>query len=105
MAPNVYGLVQPVCDTEFSYQFIERPFRSVNDFQQTLIYSGRVGDKIRISYREFANSLARDAFTNEAEYDLSASNIIAYKGARLEVIEADNEKIRFRVISNFNLTN
>ncbi|WP_379920578.1 hypothetical protein [Erythrobacter sp. R86502] len=105
MAPNLYGIVQPVCDTEFPYQFTEKPFRSANDFQQTLIYSGRVGDKIKISYREFSNSMARDAFTNDAEYDLSASNVIAYKGAKLEVVEADNEKIRYRVISNFNLSN
>ena len=105
MAPNLYGMVQPVCDTEFPYQFTEKPFRSINDFQQTLIYSGRVGDKIKISYREFSNSMARDAFTNDAEYDLSASNLIAYKGARLEVVEANNEKIRYRVLSNFNVSN
>ncbi len=104
MAPNLYGMVQPVCDTEFPYQFTEKPFRSMNDFQQTLIYSGRVGDKIKISYREFSNNMARDAFTNDAEYDLSQSNIIAYKGARLQVIEADNENIRYRVLSNFNLS-
>ncbi len=104
MSPNIYGMMQPTCDTEYPYQLAERPFRSVNDFQQTLIYSGRVGDKIKISYREFSNDLARSAFTNDAEYDLSTSNIIAYKGARLEVLEADNEKITYRVLSNFNLS-
>lgn len=105
MAPNLYGMVQPVCDTEFPYQFTERPFFASNDFQQTLIYSGRIGSKIKISYREFSSNMARGAFTNDAEYDLSTSNIIAYKGARLEVIEADNEKIRFKVLSNFNVGN
>lgn len=105
MAPNLYGMTQPVCDTEYPYQFTQRPSVSPNDFQQTLIYSGRVGDKIKVSYREFSNNMARDAFTNEAEYDLSQSNIIAYKGARLEVIEADNEKIRYRVLANFNVSN
>lgn len=105
MAPNLYGMVQPVCDTEYPYQFTERPFMSQNDFQQTLIYSGRVGNTIKISYREFSNNMARDAFTNDAEYDLSSSNIIAYKGARLEIIEADNEKIRYKVLSNFNVGN
>lgn len=103
ISPNMYGMNQPVCDTEYGYSFGERPFVSANDFQQTLIYSGRVGDRIRISYREFSGSLARSAFTNEAEYDLSDSNIIAYKGARLRVIEADNESITYEVISNFNV--
>ena len=70
-------------------------------FQQTLIYSGRIGDKLNISYREFSGGLARDAFTNTIEYDLSVSNTIGYKGAVIEVIEADNRKIVYQVISNF----
>ena len=70
-------------------------------FQQTLIYSGRVGDKINISYREFSSSLARPAFANDVEYDLSASNILGYKGAQLEVIKADNTSITYRVLKSF----
>ena len=42
-----------------------------NSFQQTLIYSGRVGNKINIGYREFSNNSARPAFNNDVEYDLS----------------------------------
>lgn len=102
IAPNGYGFNQPVCDTEYPFQFTERPFLTDNNFQQTLIYSGRVGDRIKISYREFSGNIARAAFSNEAEYDLKESNIIAYKGARIEVLEANNERIRYIVKSNFN---
>lgn len=72
-----------------------------NNFQQTLIYSGKIGDKINISYREFSNNLARPAFNNSVEYDLSESNIIGYKGAELEIIKADNRSITYKVIRNF----
>lgn len=72
-----------------------------NSFQQTLIYSGRVGDKINIGYREFSNNSARPAFNNDVEYDLSASNIIGYKGASIEVIKADNSSITYKLIKNF----
>lgn len=72
-----------------------------NSFQQTLIYSGRVGDKINIGYREFSNNTARPAFNNDVEYDLSSSNTIGYKGALLEVIEADNSSITYKLIRNF----
>lgn len=72
-----------------------------NSFQQTLIYSGRVGDKINIGYREFSNNTARPAFNNDVEYDLSSSNVIGYKGALLEVIEADNSSITYKLIRNF----
>ena len=72
-----------------------------NSFQQTLIYSGRVGDKINIGYREFSSSMARPAFNNEVEYDLSESSTIGYKGALIEVIEANNNMIKYRLLRNF----
>lgn len=72
-----------------------------NSFQQTLIYSGKIGNKINISYREFSNNLARPAFNNSVEYDLSESNVIGYKGAELEIIKADNRSITYKVLKNF----
>lgn len=72
-----------------------------NSFQQTLIYSGRVGSKINIGYREFSNNTARPAFNNEVEYDLSESKRLGYKGAIIEVLEADNSSIRYKVLRNF----
>lgn len=102
VGPGAYGITQAFCDTEHSYNFEKRPFLSDNNFQQTLIYSGRVGDRIKISYREFSGSMARAAFANEAEYDLSESDIIAYRGAKIRVVDADNQKITYEVISNFN---
>lgn len=73
-----------------------------DSFQQTLLYSGRVGQKIKIGYREFSNNQARPAFNNDVEYDLSESTTIGYKGARIEVIEATNQHIKYKVIQNFN---
>ncbi len=96
------GITSPACDTEHSYKRVRRPALSERDFQQTLIYSGRVGNKIKIGYREMSGGYARTAFSNEAEYDLSASNEIAYRGARIRVLEADNLKIRYVVVTNFN---
>jgi len=73
-----------------------------NSVQQTLIYSGRIGSRIRFGYREFSNNLARPAFSNDVEYDLLESRTIAYKGALIEIIEATNQYIKYIVKSNFN---
>jgi hypothetical protein len=73
-----------------------------NSFQQTLIYSGRVGNKINIGYREFSSNIARPAFNNDVEYDLTESQTIGYRGAEIEILEANNQYIRYRVIRNFN---
>ena len=74
---------------------------SQDSFQQTLLYSGRVGNKINVSYREFSSSMARPAFNNDVEYDLDDSNIIGYKGALIEVLDADNQSITYKLIKNF----
>jgi hypothetical protein len=90
------------CDTENPYRRVKRPVLSENHFQQTLIYNGKSGSKINVAYREFSGSVARPAFSNAVEYDLSDSSVIAYKGARVRVIEATNESITFELLSNFN---
>ena len=90
------------CEKTTNYERRKKPVLTNNSFQQTLIYSGKVGDKINISYREFSNSLARPAFNNDVEYDLSSSSTIGYKGARIKVIKATNEYLQYQVLSNFN---
>ena len=75
---------------------------NASTFQQTLIYNGKVGNKINIAYREFSSDMARPAFNNNVEYDLSESKQIGYKGALIEVIEANNQQIKYKVIRNFN---
>ena len=91
-----------VCNGGAKAELSKRAISSENAFQQTLIYNGRVGDKINIGYREFYGSTARPAFNNNVEYDFSTSDTIAYRGARIKVIKADNTHITYELISNFN---
>jgi hypothetical protein len=91
-----------VCNAKARAEPATRTVSTEAAFQQTLIYNGRVGNKINIGYREFSGSLARPAFNNNVEYDLSTSDTIAYRGARLKVLKADNSTITFTVLSNFN---
>lgn len=100
------GVNTPIgCKTGLSFEVKNWVTNNANSFQQTLLYNGRVGNKINIAYREFSSDMARPAFNNEVEYDLSESNVIGYKGALIEVIEANNQMIRYKVVKNFNATN
>jgi len=85
-----------------AFKFETRQELSENAFQQTLVYNGGSGNTVKIGYREFKDDTARAAFSNEIEYDISKSRVIAYKHAKLEIIEADNTHVRYRVLSNFN---
>lgn len=90
------------CKTGLDFSIKNWTTANSNSFQQTLLYNGKVGNKINIAYREFSSDLARPAFNNDVEYDLSESTQIGYKGAVLEVIEANNQMIKYKVIKNFN---
>lgn len=91
-----------VCEKNISFERLMRPALTTDGFQQTLLYSGRVGNKVNISYREFSNNSARPAFNNDVEYDLTESMVIGYRGAEIEIIEATNRMIKYRVVKNFN---
>ncbi|KXO78207.1 hypothetical protein AYL20_07475 [Acinetobacter venetianus] len=90
------------CHQGKSFNIKKVNIASENSFQQTLIYSGKVGNKINIGYREFSSNMARPAFNNDVEYDLNESKQIGYKGALLDVIDANNQNITYKVIKNFN---
>jgi hypothetical protein len=82
----------------------QRVKAAVNDrdhVQMTLLYSGKVGNKITLSYREFSGDVSRPAFTNAVEYDMNESKVVSYKGAQIEVVDATNQMIRYRVLKNF----
>lgn len=90
------------CEVGKNFGFKKTTVASENSFQQTLIYSGKVGNKINIGYREFSSNLARPAFNNDVEYDLHESKQIGYKGALLEIVDANNQSITYKVLKNFN---
>lgn len=72
-------------------------------FKLELVYQGKTGNTIKVLYREFNNDIARPAFSQVVEYDLdgNGTGIIAFKGARIEVLEASSSEIEYRVIKGF----
>lgn len=94
-----------------SRMYLEQDFQNIHlitgimnsptNFVQEFIYNGRIGNDLRFVYREFSNDIIRPAFIQEVQYDYSESKIIGFKNLRLEVIDATNIEVTYRVISNF----
>ena len=80
---------------------VEKVVSSQTNFVQELIYNGRSGDTLKFIYRELSDNLLRAAFTQEIQYDLSQSSEIGFKDVRIEVIEASNTSITYKMLSNF----
>ncbi len=81
-----------------------RPSWSRDQIQRTLVYGGKTGTKIKLGYREIWKNITRPSGDVFVEYDLADSKVVALKGARIEVIEATNKIVRYRVTRDFNST-
>lgn len=91
----------------FSYSITNFELKDVysvtsDNFQQTLIYLGKSGQVIKLAYREFNGDFIRPAFSTEVTYDLSETNKIGYMNCEIEVVEATNTYIKYKVLKNFN---
>ena len=73
-----------------------------NCFKQEFIYNGKVGTNLKFVYREYINDMARPAFNQDLQYDLNESNVVGFKGLRLEIINATNTNIEYKILSSFN---
>jgi len=86
------------------------PYRLVTSYNEgkgfklELLYQGLSDNNIQVSYREFQNNMARPAFTQDVKYQLNkdGKTIIGFKGARIEVFEATNVELKYKVIKGFN---
>ena len=72
-----------------------------NCFKQEFIYNGKVGTNLKFVYREYINDMARPAFNQDLQYDLNESNVVGFKGLRLEIINATNTNIEYKILSSF----
>lgn len=73
-----------------------------NCFKQEFIFNGKVGNNLKFVYREFINDMARPAFNQDLQYDLNESNIVGFKGLRLEIIKTTNTSVEYKILSSFN---
>lgn len=70
-------------------------------FQQELLYNGKVGNSVKFMYRELSNDVMRPAFSQEIQYDLNESKTIGFKGVRIEVVEATNTYLKYKILKSF----
>ena len=75
-----------------------------------LLYSGIAQDILYLNYREFAvkkggnwasgGAYARQPFYQELKYDISKSKQITFKDVEIQVLDANQQKIRFVVVKD-----
>lgn len=91
-------------DTPIKYKLTPTPSEFKEDsFKYEALYQGIVGNKIKISFREFYKNLARPAFSQEIDYELdqNGKTVIGFKGLRIAVQKATNLDITYKVIKDY----
>ncbi len=89
------------CPEPLSVESITYVAPSDSNRQQEIIYSGSSGSQVFLSYREFANDAQAATRNPDVRFDLADSAIVGLKGARLEILRADNLHIEYRVLQAF----
>ena len=101
-----------ICFTDQEFKEKGLPYEEAEDIvqrptnlQRVLEYSGKSGNTISVFYKEFNETkdgaFIRPAFTQEFKFDLAESNVIGMKGARVEVMQASNTGITYKVLNHF----
>ena len=73
-----------------------------NTLQQTIEYMGSDGNIANFIYSELSENMARPAFNREFQVDLAKGNTLNFKGAEVEIINATNTTIEYKVLKYFN---
>lgn len=84
-----------------SFKEAEYVERSKQSFRIEFIYTGCVGNMLTATYREFTDDTARPAFTQDLKYDITTDKVIGFKGARIQVLSANNTSISYVVQKGF----
>jgi len=86
-----------------SYRLEENKFRfKADSLRQQIEYMGKSGEVLEFTYSEFKDDMARSAFTRTFKVDLNEGSILNFKGAKVEIIEATNSGIKYKIINGFN---
>lgn len=110
--PLNFGRKMRVCFTEEEFRSKVPAFKETemvvprpNNLERVVEYTGRIGNKITFSYREYVDTVngkfIRPAFTQDFTFDLSEGSEIGLKGARIKVLEATNTYIKYEVEKHF----
>ena len=83
------------------YKIVKEIRFQPDKFQQRMEYMGRSGNILKFIYAEFSDNLAREAYNRNFQVDLSEGNTVNYKGAEIEIIQADNVSVTYVINKYF----
>ncbi|GBE06282.1 hypothetical protein BMS3Abin10_01927 [bacterium BMS3Abin10] len=91
---------RPVGDVQSREHWERIEYASDGSFREELVYRGRSGNVIHITYREYRKDMFSPAFYKELNYDLGESDVFEFRHFRVRVLDATREYIRYVVLGD-----
>lgn len=105
-APGKYFVALNAAKAELKQQFdnvklISIPVEGSTNLVQDLVYDGRSGDVVNLTYREFTTDVARPSFAQGLQVDMGRTKRLKYRTLELEIVDANDLEITYKVVSGF----
>lgn len=89
-------------ESPISYERSELQVPRPDSKKFELLYQGISAKTLRLSYREYMNDFARPAFFQDVSYEITNfPTEVTFRTVRINVLSADNNGIRYRILSGF----
>ena len=75
-------------------------FATLDSYKVKLIYMGRSGDAVRVTYQHFKVNDPSPDYSEELTFDISGTDLIHFKRYKIKVINATDQYIRFQVVED-----
>jgi len=75
-------------------------FTTLDSYKEKLIFMGRSGDAVRVTYQHFKIDDPSPDYSEELTFDISSTDLIHFKQYKIRVINATDQYIRFQVIED-----
>lgn len=99
------------CWPDKQFAALNVPYTSVEELvpgtqgsQRLIEYGGLSGTTISLHYKEFSEvegNLLRPGLAQEFKFDLNNGGVVEVKGARIEVLEATDRGLHYKLLSRF----
>lgn len=88
-------------DQRPSFTPLSVPEAHAHNYRRELIYGGRSGSVLSFLYRELSGDQPYPTLSLDFHVDLADGPVFGLRGARIEVVDATNAKLTYRVVSSF----
>lgn len=88
-------------DQRPSFTPLSVPEAHAPNYRRELIYGGRSGSVLSFVYRELSGDQPYPTLSLDFHIDLADGLVFGLRGAKIEVVEATNSKLTYRVVSSF----